>query len=59
MVDWGTVDWVLIGNIAGSTWGITVLVAAIAWLAAYVAGLFVRKVIRPKLESKKAPEKGE
>jgi hypothetical protein len=39
-------DWNLIANIAGSTWGLTILVCAIAWLVAWVMGLILRKVIK-------------
>ncbi len=45
-------DWNLIANIAGSTWGITVLVCAIAWVTAWVMGLVVRKIIKPPEEGK-------
>ncbi len=45
-------DWNLIANIAGSTWGITILVCAIAWVAAWVMGLVVRKIIKPTEEGK-------
>ena len=53
MIDWTTVDWTLVGHIAGSTWGITVLVCSIAWLVAWVVGLVVRKAIKPTGENKK------
>ena len=43
-------DWNLIANIAGSTWGITVLVCAIAWLVAWVVGLVIQKTTKPKTE---------
>jgi len=45
-------DWNLIANIAGSTWGLTVLVCAIAWVAAWVVGLVVQKIIKPTEEDK-------
>jgi len=53
MVDWSSVDWNLIANIAGSTWGITVLVCAIAWLTALAMGLAVRKITKAPTEDKK------
>lgn len=51
------VDWNLIANIAGSTWGITILVCAIAWLVAWVVGLVLRKTMKPPAEDKN-PTKG-
>ncbi len=57
MIDWNSVDWVLIWNIAGSTWGITVLVAAIAWLSAAAMGLAVHKFFEAKTEDKDTPGK--
>jgi len=47
-------DWNLIANIAGSTWGITILVCAIAWLVAWVVGLLLRKIVKPPAEDKKS-----
>jgi len=49
-------DWNLIANIAGSTWGITVLVCAIAWVVAWVVGLLLRKIVKPPVEDKKSTE---
>ena len=46
-----TVDWNLIANIAGSTWGITILVCGIAWLVAWVVGLVLRKTMRQSKEA--------
>lgn len=59
MIDWSSVDWNLVANIAGSTWGITVLVCSIAWLVAWVVGLAVQKVVKPTPEEKKTPGKAE
>ena len=51
-----TTDWSLIANIAGSTWGITILVCAIAWLVAWVVGLVIRKAVKPTTEDKNSTE---
>ena len=47
-------DWNLIANIAGSTWGITILVCAIAWLVAWVVGLMIQRI---KVKDKEVPAK--
>jgi hypothetical protein len=47
--------WKQIADIAGTTWGITILVCAIAWLVAWVVGLVLRKITK---QSKEASNKG-
>jgi len=59
VIDWSSVDWALVWNIAGSTWGITVLVCAIASLAAGAMGLAVHKALKLKTEDKKTTGKSE
>ena len=57
MIDWNTVDWTLVWDIAGSTWIITVLVCFISWIVAWTVGLWVRKTLKPTTEEKKTPGK--
>ena len=57
MVDWSSVDWNLVAHIAGSTWGITVLVCSIAWVVAWIMGLVVRKTIKTTTEAKEGSAK--
>ena len=46
MIDWSWVDWDMVIAIAGTTWGITILVTAIAWLVAWMLTLVLRRVTK-------------
>jgi len=52
------VDWLLVRQIAVDTWVVTVLVCAIAWLAAWIAGLVIRKTTKTIPEVKEGSAKG-
>jgi len=58
MIDWSLVDWHLVRQIAADTWGVTVLVCAIAWLVAWVMGFVVQKAIKTTTEAKEGSGKG-
>jgi len=57
-MDWSLVDWLLVRQIAVDTWVVTVLVCAIAWLAAWIAGLVIRKTTKTIPEVKEGSAKG-
>ena len=52
------IDWHLVRQIAVDTWGVTVLVCAIAWLVAWAMGLVIRKTIKTTTEGKEGSGKG-
>ena len=58
MIDWSFVDWHLARQIAVDTWVVTVLVCSIAWLAAWIMGLVIRKTAKTATESKESSGKG-
>ena len=58
MIDWSLVDWHLVRQIAADTWGVTVLVCAIAWLIAWIVGLVIRKTTKATTEGKEGSAKG-
>jgi len=55
MIDWSWVDWDMVIAIAGTTWGVTILVTVIASLVALAAGAALRKIFT---KSKKNSNKG-